>query len=175
MCPPVLAIAATAMSAIGTGIGALQAASTARFNAKLADRNADMEEEAAHEETKNTTQAARLQYRKIADAQGAAIAAQAANGVDVNFGSARQAQQDIDMLGAEDVANIYRQGYQRVRGFDINAANSRAQAAASRADAKGALIGGVFDVGSSILSGASQYSKLKGMGGGKNTASKGFG
>lgn len=165
MCDPLtLTIAATAVSAVGSGVGALQAASMSRYQAQIADRNARLEAEAAHEESKNTAEAARLQYRKIGQAQGAQIAAQAANGLDVDFGSARQSQQDLEMLGAEDVDRIYRQGYQKVRGFDINGANARAQAAASRADAKGALIGGAFDVGSSILSGVTQYSKLKGGG-----------
>lgn len=162
MCPPVLAAAAAGVSAIGSVVGGLQAASMARYQAKIADRNAALEAEAAHETSRETIEQARLQHRKIGQVQGAQIATQAANGVDVNFGSARQVQTDTEMLGREDVDRIYRAGYQKVRGFDINAANSRAQAAASRADAKGAIVGSIFDATSSLLGGAQQYSKMGG-------------
>lgn len=162
MCnPAALIIAATAVQTIGSGVSALQAASSYRYQAKIADRNAALESEAGHEAALNGQTEAMRQYRKLAALQGQQQAAQAANGIDTGFGSALQVQQDTAMIGAEDVDSIYRQTHQAVRGYDINASNYRAEASAKRRAASGALVKGVFDMGSSILGGASQFGKLK--------------
>ncbi len=163
---PALALAATAVSTIGTGIGALQANAQAQYRAKIEERNAAMEREAAQQEQENTRQAALKHYREVAQLKGQQIVGAAANGVSTNFGTAADTLADTEMLSREDVNRIYQQGYQNVRGRDIGASNYMASATASRQEGKGALIKGAFDMGSTILGGAQQYSKLKaGMGG----------
>jgi hypothetical protein len=161
MCGPALIIAATAVSAIGSGVSALQAASMSRYEAKIADRNAQLEGEAARSAADNGRIEAQRQYRKISQVQGQQAAAMAANGIDQSFGSAQQVQRDTAAMGAEDIQSIYDQTGQNIRGFDIRASNYRAQATGARRDATGALVKGIFDVGSTVLSGANQYSKLK--------------
>lgn len=162
MCDPLtLTAAAAAVSTIGAGFGALQANAQNRYQAKIADRNADLANEAARQEQQNTRDAAMQQYRRTAALKGQQRAAMAANGVDVNFGSALDLTADTDMLANEDVRRIYDQGDQRSRGFEIEASNYTSEAGARRQAATGNLIGGVFDMGSTALGGAQQYAKLK--------------
>jgi hypothetical protein len=166
MCLPAatLALVATGISAVGTGVGALQAAAQSRYQAKIADRNAAMEREAARQEQENTHQAALDQYRRIAATKAQQRVGAAGNGVGVDFGTAADVLGDTTMLGNEDIGRIYQQGFQNVRGRDIGASNYAAQANADRQAATGALVKGAFDVGSTVLGGASQYKKLKAQG-----------
>lgn len=161
MCPPVIAAAAAATAAIGQGIGALQSAAQSRYQAKISERNAAMDREAARQEQENTQTEALAHYRKVAQLKGEQRARAAAAGVGLDFGTAANVLADTDMLAREDIDRIYKRGEQRVRGFDISASNNMAQANASRQAAKGALVKGVFDVASTALGGAQQYGKLK--------------
>lgn len=162
MCDPAtLVIAATAVTAAGQGYAALQSAAASRYEARVADQNAKMENEAAFRATENTKTEALAHYRRVAQLKGEQRVAQAANGVSLDFGSAVDVASDTDMLAREDVNRIYDQGAEKVRGFDISAANYRSSAKASRFAAKGALVKGAFDMASTALGGASQYSKMK--------------
>jgi hypothetical protein len=162
MCLPVaaLALGATALSAVGTGTGALQANATAQYQAKVAEQNAAMSREAAQQSIQNTQQDALAQYRKIAQVKGQQIVGAAANGVGVFDGTAAGAVADTTLLGNEDVSRIYQQGNQNLRGYDIQGANYTAQASADRQAGAGALVNGLFSVGSTVLGGVSQYKKL---------------
>lgn len=168
MCDPAtLMIAATVASAASAGVGALTASQQANYQAKIAERNAAMEREAAVQEQENTRQAALKHYREVAQLKGQQIVGAAANGVGVDFGTAGDMLADTEMLSREDVDRIYKQGFQNVRGRDIQASNYTAEASAQRSAATGALVKGAFDMGSTVLGGVSQYNKMKaGMGGG---------
>src|SRR3546814_19745845 len=66
MCDPAtLAVSAAVMSTISAGVGAVGAASQARYQAHIADRNADMASEAAAQEQENTRQSAPHHYRQV--------------------------------------------------------------------------------------------------------------
>jgi len=178
MCEPAtLALAATAIAAAGQGYAALQSAAQSRYEARVADRNAALESEAASRETENTRQAALAHYRRVAQLKGEQRVAQAANGVSLDFGSAAEVQDDTEMLAREDAQRIYDQGAEKVRGFDINASNYRASARASRSAAKGAIVKGAFDMASTALGGAAQYSRMrpKFAASGSKMANSGFG
>lgn len=151
-----------AVTAASQGYSALQASAASRYEARVADRNAKIESEAAFTATENTRTEALAHYRKLAQLKGEQRVAQAANGVSLDFGSAMLAQDDTEMMGREDVARIYDQGEQAVRGFDINSANYRDQGKAARKAATGALIKGGFDIASTALGAATQYQGLKG-------------
>lgn len=162
MCgPAALPLIAAGAAAASAGVGALAANAQARFQAKIAERNADMEREAGQQELQNTREAALDHYRKVGQLKGAQRARAAAAGVGVDFGTADGVADDTDMLGREDVARIYKQGNEKLRGHDIAASNFESQAGASRQQGKAALVKGAFDVGSSLLSGANQYNKMK--------------
>lgn len=162
MCgPAAIPLVAAGMAAASAGVGALAANAQARFQAKIADRNAAMEREAGQQELQNTREAALDHYRKIGQMKGAQRARAAAAGVGADFGTAAAVVDDTEMLGREDVGRIYRQGAENVRGRDIAGANFKGQAAASRQAGTAALIKGGFDMGSSLLGGANQYNKMK--------------
>jgi hypothetical protein len=154
-------LAATAVSAVGTGIGALQANAQSRYQAKIAERNAALERDSAQQSILNTREEALAHYRKVAALKGAQRARAAASGVGLDFGTAADVVGDTDMLAREDIGRIYRQGNERTRGFEINVSNYLGEASAQRQAGKGALIKGAFDMGSTILGGAQQYKKLR--------------
>ncbi|AIT81216.1 virion core protein, T7 gp14 family [Novosphingobium pentaromativorans] len=166
MCgPAALPLVAAGMAAASAGVGALAANAQARFKAKIAERNADMEREAGQQELENTRQAALDHYRKVGQLKGAQRARAAAAGVGVDFGTAAGVVDDTEMLAREDVGRIYKQGAQNLRGHDIAASNYEGEASASRQAGTAALIKGGLDMGSSLLSGAKQYKDLKGPAG----------
>ena len=162
MCDPgTLIVASTVAAAAGSAVNAAQSAAQSRYEARVADQNAKLTgQQVADAQARTRLEAARL-YRKAGQVQGQQLAAQAANGVDLGFGSALRVQEDAAMVTAEDAGQIYKAGDQEVRGFDIEVGNYRAKAQGARQAAKGAIIKGAFDVGSSILGGAREYSKYK--------------
>ena len=164
MCAPVAVIAA-GVAAAGSIFGGLASRAQSRFQAKVADRNASMEREAAQQEIQNTKEAALDHYRKVGQLKGQQRARAAAAGVGVDFGTTAQVVDDTEMLAREDVGRIYQQGAQNVRGRDIAASNFTSQAGASRQAGTAALVKGGFDAGKSLLSGANQYSQMKKVGG----------
>lgn len=165
MCDPLtLSLVATGVSAVGTGIGAIQASNMANYRAKIEERNASLEREAANQEAQNTRDAALQHYRKVAQLKGQQIVGAAANGVVGSFGTAADTLADTDALAREDAGRIYRQGEQNVRGRDIAAWNSQAQASADRTTASNSLVKGAFDFGSSVLGGVQQYNRIKKIG-----------
>jgi len=162
MCgPAAIPIAAAALAAAGSITGGLAANAQAKYQAKIADRNASMEREAGQQELENTREAALDHYRKVGQMKGAQRARAAAGGVSVDMGTAQWVQDDTEMLGREDANRIYQQGNQNVRGHDIQASNFGAEANAQRASGKMALIKSGFDAAGSLLSGANQYSKMR--------------
>jgi hypothetical protein len=166
MCPPVLAIAAAAVTATGQVLNGIGQSQQFRYQAQIDDQNNKLANDQAYDSIANTNLEAQRRYRQLADEQGKQQAAMAANGVDLNFGSPADVQRDTAMIGGEDVGQIYKAGYQRTRGFDIDAWNSRSAAAANRAKASGALMQGIFSGLGSALGGASQ------LGGGTPELSK---
>ena len=158
MCAPALAvplmIASTVVStggAILSGIGQKQQAD---YQAQVADQNARIAENQAQDSILNTNLEAQRRYRALAQTKGRQVAAMAANGVDLNFGSAVDVQKDTAAIGAEDLAQLYKGGNEQTKGFEINAFNARAEAAGDRARGKGALINGIFGGVSTALGGA---------------------
>lgn len=162
MCDPVTLIAAsTAVAAIGSGVTAMQSAASSRYEAKVADRNAQLANQQGRDAAERQQTEAQRLYRRAGQVSGQQRAAMAANGLDLGFGSALQVQQDSAMIAAEDAGQLYKAGNEERRGFDIDAGNFRAKAQGSRQAASAAIVKGVFDVGSTVLGGAKQYNGLQ--------------
>jgi hypothetical protein len=163
MCIPAAAAAlvAAGMSAMGTGVAALSAKAQGDYQAKIAERNAAMEREASQQDQQNTREEALAHYRNVAKLKGEQIVGAAANGVGVDFGTAADTLADTDMLAREDTKRIYSQAGQKMKGRSIAASNYMGEASAQRSAGTAALVGGAFNMGSTILGGVSQYKKLK--------------
>ncbi|UXC93131.1 hypothetical protein EGM87_22815 [Sphingobium sp. RSMS] len=170
MCDPLtLTAIGTGVATIGAGFTALQANAQANYQAKVADQNAKLSAEAASRAQEATQDEALQHYRKVAQLKGQQRVAMAAGGLDVDFGNAADLTSDTNMLAREDARRIYDQGGENVRGFDIEGANYRSQAKASRQAATGALVGGAFNMATTALGGAQQYSKLRSQMGGNSS------
>lgn len=157
MCPPVLAVAATAVTAAGKVLDGIGQSQQYRYQAQIDDQNSQLASDQARDSIDNTNLEAQRGYRQLADTQGKQQAAMAASGLDLNFGSPAAVQRDTAMTGAEDIGQIYKAGYQRTRGYDIDGWNSRSQAAANRAKASGALMQGILSGVGSALGSASNF------------------
>ena len=162
--PVTLAIIGTAVSAIGTGVTAMQAYSQQKYQQKVANENAKLEDAAARDALERGKQAVQQQQRQLSAEMGAQRASMAANGIDVNFGSAAAFRGDTAMLGQEDAQTIRENNIREVQGFERSAGNYRAKAQAASQAASGAIVSGAFGVANTILGGAERTSKLKAAG-----------
>jgi len=160
MCNPVVLIAAAAgVNAVGSVVSGIGQKQVLDYQAQIADQNAKLAEDQAQDSIQNTNLEAQRRYRDLAQTKGRQVAAMAANGIDLNFGSAADIQRDTAATGAEDLAQIYKGGNERTKGFEINAFNSRAEATGDRARGKGALIDGIFGGVATALGGAASAVK----------------
>lgn len=164
MCEPIslttgLLIASTAVSTLGTVVAGTQAAGAAKYRANVANQNAQIERAAARDALERGAQEEQRQYRRNAQRQGEIRAAQAANGLEVDFGTNADIADDAKRIGLEDAATVRENARRESRGYDIRAWNSSAGAAAAKGEAKAAIWATVFDAGSTMLSGATQFAK----------------
>lgn len=166
MCAPpaILALGAAVVSAAGTAYGGMAANAQGKYEAKVAEQNARL----ASEQSRDALERGQIERQRLdreySQTAGAQRAAMAANGVDLSYGSAAGVQQDTAMMRAEDRGALDRNIYNEMRGLDINAANYRSQAQASRMKGKNAMIGSFISAGGSLLSGASQFGKARAEG-----------
>jgi hypothetical protein len=161
MCEPttILTIASAVVSTASSVMSGIGASQQANYAAQVNDQNAKLANEQAKDSIQNTNLEAQRRYRQLAQTQGRQQAAMAANGIDLNFGSPVNVQKDTAAIGAEDVGQIYKAGFQQTHGHDISAWNYGSQAAADRAKAKGAMLQGIMGGLSSALGGATQLGK----------------
>ena len=139
----------SALSSVASGfVGMQQAnaeAATANANAALSERRAnDALERASEEESRQRREAGQL--------FGEQMARMAANGLDLSVGSPLKALGDTKVLEEEDAGRILESGRREAHGYQIEAANYRAQAQSKKRS-------GRLGLGTSIISGASQFSR----------------
>lgn len=147
----------TAISAIGSLYQAGASYASANAAASVANANARMataKGEAVMRKSTWEERRIRTASRKV---QGSQRSALAASGVDPNTGSALDVQADTAYQAAEDVAMTHYNAELQKWGFDIEAANYKAQAQSHKQQGTSALIGGVIGAGSSILTGGSTF------------------
>lgn len=137
-----------ALSAFGGYQSAMFASQVANNNATIARQNADTDVQAgSYEES-----ASRLRTGLMIGQQKAA---QAANGVDVNVGSAPAVRASTAAVGSMDALAIRYNAAKQAANEEAHAASLGEQSKIDRSAAIGALAGGAFKVSSSLLSTAS--------------------
>jgi hypothetical protein len=163
MCIPAVALplVAAGVSAAGSLVGGIQANQQGKYEAGIDQINARMATQAAKDSERIGRDEAKSYYRDVAQTKGQNIAAMAANGIDVGFGTAERVQEDTQLLADEDAQKLYRNIANRTKGYVIESYNDRAAAKAAKAKGKAALIGSFFEAGSSLASGFSQFAKAK--------------
>lgn len=148
----------TGLNAAGSLLSGIGAGQQAGYQAGVAQNNAAIE---------NANAQATLVAGQVQESQsklrtgeiiGQQKAAQGANGLDVNVGSAAEVRQSTANIGAMDAALIHYNASRAAFGQEQQAANYTAQAALDKKAASGDVLSGVFKAGTSILSGASSIS-----------------
>jgi hypothetical protein len=135
--------------------------SQSNYEAGVARQNARLSVEAARESEKTGLVERRKFWRDVGNVKGQQIAAMAANGIDVGYGTAARIQDDTQMLANEDAEALYGNIHQRTRGYLINAANYASEAKAAKARGKAALVGSVFQAGSELAGGFQKAAALR--------------
>lgn len=162
MCDPVtLAVAATAVTAVGTLYGGYRANQEGQYNAAVARNNATLEQQQAADALSRGRDEEVKHWRQVAALKSQQIAAFAANGLDTSFGSAADIVADTAVIGAADAAAIRENTQREARGYLISAQNLQQEARQQRRAGRDALIGAGIDATGTVLSGASQVQKMR--------------
>lgn len=158
---PIALAAASAVAKMGGQYVEGQAAYTnAKYQQAAADANAVLASDQAKAEIDNTKLAAQRRYRDASQLEGQQTAAQAANGIDLTFGSAAQVKRDDKMIAAEDVGQIYKEGANKTQGYLIDAYNERLKSANAKSTAKSAGLATAFGMAGTALGAANQISGM---------------
>jgi multidrug efflux pump subunit AcrA (membrane-fusion protein) len=156
--PATIAIVSSVASGVTGFIGAQQQASAAKaqaeYNAAVARNNAIYAERAAKEAEERGRVAEMNQRQKTANLRGRQRAVLAANGVDVNDGSALDIQQDTSALGAIDALTIRSNAEREALGFRQQGQNFGGEAALYDARARSASSNGFWSGAGSLLGSA---------------------
>lgn len=171
MCEPAtLTLIATGVAAAGTMVGGLMKASQQRYAAAVSYQNAKLAAAQAADASKRGQLEEQRSYNRTAQLLGQQRAAMAANGIEVDFGSASDVQADTHNLGRDEAATIRQNTEREMRGYDIEGLNYQTQARADRAAASGSIVSSLFNTAGTILGGVSQANKQRAAasGGGTN-------
>lgn len=166
MCEPTTIATAVMWISAAVGVaGGVQTYRAQKASAEYAEdvgkRNAEIGRRQADQERNIGNIDEERHLRKVRQLLGAQRAQQAANGLDINSGSALDLQAETAGFGAADATTIRANSLRRAWGLEVGAANDlnagRAEAAAARNAATGTLI----TTGASM---AGQFSQLSGNG-----------
>ena len=150
-----VAAATAAASAVVSGVGAMQgakaASSASKFNAQVAAQNAEIAQQNANWASEEGEVNAATKSMQNRAEMGDIKSSQAANGIDVNSGSAAQVQQSQAELGQMDVMNIRANAARQAYGYITQKQGALDQAALDRASAKSANKAGTLAAVSTVL------------------------
>lgn len=150
----ILAIAGTALGAIGQIQQGNAAAEAGRYNAKVAEMNAVMSERRAKDAVERGAREEQRKRTEVAALKGKQVAAMAANGVDLGFGSPLDLIVDTAALGELDALTIRKNSANEAYDHRVQAVNGRSDATLSRMNADAAQTGGYLNAAGTLLGGA---------------------
>lgn len=161
---PIIAVAATALSA---GVGAYSAISSANAQSAAANYQAQVAKNNAEIAAGNANYAQQVGYTqeqqqamKTRAAVGSVITQQAANGLDVNSGSALTVRQSTATEGALSAMNIRNNAAREAYGYRVQGLGYQSQSELDTATAKNAQTAGVLGATGDILGGAASTTTL---------------
>lgn len=154
-----MALIPVAISLVGGMMGAQNARQEGAFNAGMLNRNAALKEQAAQESIFAGNTSADWQRVRTGQAIGTQRAVQAANGIDVNSGSAAQLQDDTAMIGELDALTIQNNAAREAFGYQRQADQDRMNAIQTKINAgnnaMGSILGGIGGAFGSFAGGRS--------------------
>lgn len=145
---------------ISNVVGAVQSYEQGKYLNKVAKVNAGISERAGRDAVKRGDIDADEQRQQTGQLIGAQRAAFAANGVDVNSGSAGQVQNDAAALGELDALTLVNNAAREAYGYQVQAMDQRQQGKLAKYQGKMDAIG-------SILGGAEKAASMGMFGKGK--------
>lgn len=141
-----MALIPVAVAMVGGMMGAQNAKQEGAFNSSMLAGNAALKEQAAQETIGAGETSADWQRVRTGQAVGTQRSAQAANGIDVNSGSASQLQDDTAMLGELDALTIQNNAAREAYGYRVQAKQDLMNAAQVKTNAgnkaTGSILGG---------------------------------
>jgi hypothetical protein len=163
--------AATGLSGAVKAVGALQQgeaeSQAASYNAQVQRQNAQIEQQNANWAGQAGEVQAAAQEQKTRSQVGAIKAAEAANNLDVNSGSAVDVRSSAAQLGELSALNIRSNAAKQAYGYETQSWNAQAQANLDQADAAYARqageIGAAGDLLGGIGGGWTSYLTTKGL------------
>jgi hypothetical protein len=164
MCDPgtitALAIASTVITAGAQVYSGMAANAQGKYEQQVMNQNARLERESVSDAQARQAIEQQRHWRRVAAAMGTQRAQAGALGLDVNFGSIGDLQEDTLMIGYEDASTINENFAKEIKGYDINASNYVMQGRAARSRGRQAMIGGFLSGAGTRLGGASQIGRL---------------
>ncbi len=151
-----LGAAGLAASALGSVVQGQQASNAANFNAQVQQNNALLASRNAGIVGAEGAANAGIEQQKTRAQVGGIKAAQAANGVDVNSGSAVDVRSSASELGELNAINIRSNAAREAYGFQTQAAGATGQAELDKSQSGHDESAGYVNAGSSLLSGGSK-------------------
>lgn len=150
----ILAIGSTLIGAAGAVQQGKAANASAKYNAQVAEMNATLSERRAKDALERGAADEQRKRTEVSRIRGAQVAAMAANGVDINFGSPLDTIVDTAVLGELDALTIRTNAARESYDFRVQAVNGRADAALSRMNGKAAQTAGYLGAAGTLLGGA---------------------
>lgn len=146
------------VSAVGTILGGVAQAGQANYQAEVAKNNAQIAKQNATEATEAGQAQAQAESEKGAQVAGSIIASQAANGIDVNTGSAVDVQQSQREESKLDTNTVMHNAEMSAYGYRTQQTSYLAQAKLDESEAAQAPIAAAIGATGSFLSNASSLS-----------------
>lgn len=163
MCDPVLGltIASAAVTAAGQVQGGIYQSQMSRYQAQVAEQNKQLTREGAADAIVQGQEQQRQLGREVAGRVGAQEARMAGNNVDITTGSAARLLDDTRLIGREDSAALNENVNRQVMAMQTDIWNYESEKRAAKSEAKQAIVGAAFGAASTLLGGATQYSKFR--------------
>lgn len=163
------ALAASAASTAVTAYGAMQqgqaTAAADRYQAQVALNNQKIAGQYAQQATADGEDQVAAKQEQTAQMVGSERAAMAANGVELNSGSALRIQGDTARLGEVDALTIRNNAARAAYGYQLQGVSYGQQASLDESAASSAVTAGNLNAFSSVVGGASsvasQWTKYK--------------
>lgn len=155
----VLMLGSTLLGAVGQIQQAQAQAAAARHNAKVQEMNAKIARDRARDAIERGAKEEQRKRMEVAKIIGQQKVAYAANNVDLNFGSPLDTVVDTAVLGELDALTIRTNAYREAYDHQVDAANMKAGANLSRAEARAASTGGFLAAAGTVLGGVGEAYK----------------
>ena len=169
-----LAAGSAALGATGSIMGGLAARNAANANAALANQNSAYAATQASDAIQRGQTQAAMQYQQTGQLEGQQRAAEAANGIELGYGSPLDVAAGTAVMSEGDISRLRTNAQREAQGYAIQSANYSTQANMDVASGQGEFMKGILGAGSSILGGAQQIAKINANAGKASGGGSGF-